>query len=89
LGKKYFVLGGNFILGCALAASSLLGAVDKPYLNQPIDGEILKLRKVKTQSDGAVATRTREDAWNGYLQKTYSKMASLMAKGGKAAVRRR
>ena len=35
-----------------------------------------------TQSDGAVAAKTRGDAWNSYLQKTYLKTASLMTKGG-------
>jgi hexaprenyl-diphosphate synthase len=90
-GKRNSVLGGNFILGRASAALSRLGdmevtEVSASIVSNLIDGELLQLRKVKTQSDGALATRTREDAWNSYLQKTYLKTASLIAKGGRAAV---
>ena len=90
-GKKYSILGGNFILGRASAALSRLGDMEATdliasILSNLVDGELLQLRKVKTESDGACATRTREDAWNSYLQKTYLKTASLIAKGGRAAV---
>ena len=90
-GKKYSILGGNFILGRASAALSRLGDMEATdliasILSNLVDGELLQLSKVKTQSDGAFATRTREDAWNSYLQKTYLKTASLLAKGGRAAV---
>lgn len=51
-----------------------------------VNGELLQLRKVKTRSTRAFATRTQQDAWSSYLQKTYLKMAYLIAKGGRAAV---
>ncbi|KAF8623772.1 hypothetical protein AX15_006213 [Amanita polypyramis BW_CC] len=91
LGKKLSVLGGNFILGRASASLSRLGDLEvtdliASILSNLVDGEILQLKKVKTQSDGEIMTRTREDAWNIYLQKTYLKTASLLAKGARAAV---
>ncbi|KAF8723162.1 hypothetical protein AX14_009501 [Amanita brunnescens Koide BX004] len=90
-GKRNAVLGGNFILGRASAALSRLGdmevtEVSASIVSNLIDGELLQLRNVKMESDGALATRTREEAWNSYLQKTYLKTASLIAKGGRAAV---
>jgi hexaprenyl-diphosphate synthase len=88
-GKKYSILGGNFILGRASAALSRLGdmeAIDlvASILFNLVDGELLQLRKVKTRSDGVFAKkqgRTRRTVtW-----KTYLKTASLVAKGGRAA----
>ncbi|KAF8625333.1 hypothetical protein AX17_006875 [Amanita inopinata Kibby_2008] len=89
--NKLSVLGGNFVLGRASAALSRLGDMEvtdliASILSNLVDGEILQLKKVKVQSEGEVVTRTRDDAWNIYLQKTYMKTASLMAKGARAAV---
>jgi len=90
-GNKLSVAAGTFIVGRASAAMSRLGDLEATdliacVLSNLVDGEILQLQKLKTLSDGQVMTKTREDAWNSYLQKTYLKTASLMAKGARAAV---
>ncbi|KAM6495213.1 Isoprenoid synthase domain containing protein [Amanita muscaria] len=82
-GKKLSVLGGNFILGRASGALARLGDVEvteliASILANLVDGEILQVKKG--------GRMRREDAWNSYLQKTYLKTASLMAKGARAAV---
>ncbi|KIM43429.1 hypothetical protein M413DRAFT_443370 [Hebeloma cylindrosporum] len=70
-------------------------------LSNLVEGEILQMREVKLDPDDAndqlakellersaqsAAGRTSRDAWNIYLQKTYLKTASLMAKGARSAV---
>lgn len=90
-GNKLSVVAGTFIVGRASAAMSRLGDLEATdliacVLSNLADGEILQLQKLKTLRDGPVMTKTREDAWSSYLQKTYLKTASLMAKGARAAV---
>ncbi|CAA7263634.1 unnamed protein product [Cyclocybe aegerita] len=63
-----------------------------------VEGEILQLREIKLDDSddltrdvlkSAAASRgghTNRDAWNIYLQKTYLKTASLMAKGARSSV---
>ena len=89
---KAAVLGGNFILGRASAALARLGDEEvteliASVLSNLVDGEILQMKKVKLDDteEGGRATTSRE-AWNIYLQKTYLKTASLMAKGARSAV---
>jgi hexaprenyl-diphosphate synthase len=70
-------------------------------LSNLVEGEILQMREVKLDADDAndqlakevlerssqsARGRTSRDAWNIYLQKTYLKTASLMAKGARSAV---
>jgi hexaprenyl-diphosphate synthase len=70
-------------------------------LSNLVEGEILQMREVKLDANDAndqlakevlersaqrVGGRTSRDAWNIYLQKTYLKTASLMAKGARSAV---
>jgi hexaprenyl-diphosphate synthase len=99
-GKKLSVLGGNFIIGRASAALSRLGDMEvteltASILSKLVDGEILQLKKMEVgQEQAARKTNNleekkrgpREDAWNVYIQKTYLKTASLMAKSARAAV---
>ncbi|KAL1747194.1 isoprenoid synthase domain-containing protein [Schizophyllum fasciatum] len=80
-GNKLAVLGGNFVLGRASAALARLGDLEvveliASIISNLVEGEILQLR----------AAQDPGDAWNLYLQKTYMKTASLMAKGARAAV---
>ncbi len=89
---KAAVLGGNFILGRASAALARLGDDEvteliASVLSNLVDGEILQMKKVKLDDteEGGRAKTSRE-AWNIYLQKTYLKTASLMAKGARSAV---
>ncbi|KAG6908462.1 hypothetical protein DXG01_004545 [Tephrocybe rancida] len=96
-GNKLSILGGNFVLGRASAALSRLGDAEvtdliASVLSNLVEGEILQTKTVETQNGakstkphGEHSTRT-QDAWNIYLQKTYLKTASLMAKGARAAV---
>ncbi|KAF8996109.1 decaprenyl-diphosphate synthase subunit 1 [Cyathus striatus] len=88
-GNKLSVLGGNFVLGRASAALSRLGDPEvteliASVLSNLVEGEILQTKEVTM--NGEVAGQARKDAWNIYLQKTYLKTASLMAKGARSAV---
>lgn len=89
-GNKLSILGGNFALGRASAALARLGDPEVTELiasviSNLVEGEILQMKEVKV-GGGAVAAQTSRDAWNVYLQKTYLKTASLMAKSARAAV---
>lgn len=88
-GNKLSVLGGNFVLGRASAALSRLGDAEVTELiasviSNLVEGEILQMKEVRL--NGEVVGQTSKDAWNIYLQKTYMKTASLMAKGARSAV---
>src|SRR6266404_987514 len=91
-GNKYAILGGDFLLGRASAALSRLGESEvveliASVINNLVEGEILQMNKVAQQSAALVgASHVGSDNWNIYLQKTYLKTASLMAKGARAAV---
>ena len=79
-GNNLAVLGGNFVLGRASAALARLGDLEvvgliASIISNLVEGEILQLK-----------SQDPSDAWNLYLQKTYMKTASLMAKGARAAV---
>ncbi|RDB29760.1 putative hexaprenyl pyrophosphate synthase, mitochondrial [Hypsizygus marmoreus] len=97
-GNKLSVLGGNFVLGRASGALSRLGDPEvtdliASVLSNLVEGEILQTKEVRTNAEtkkegdvkGEHTVRCK-DAWNIYLQKTYLKTASLMAKGARAAV---
>ncbi|KAG6807705.1 hypothetical protein H0H92_006655, partial [Tricholoma furcatifolium] len=97
-GNKLSILGGNFVLGRASAALSRLGDAEvtdliASVLSNLVEGEILQTKAVQTHDTAKVTGEeskthltTIQDAWNTYLQKTYLKTASLMAKGARAAV---
>lgn len=91
-GNKLSILGGNFVLGRASAALSRLGDAEvtdliASIISNLVEGEILQMKEVKVNEEaGKVPVQTSKDAWNIYLQKTYLKTASLMAKGARAAV---
>jgi len=94
--NKLSVLGGNFVLGRASAALARLGDEEvteliASILSNLVDGEILQLKEVKLEeaaapSESPVPARSSREAWNVYLQKTYLKTASMMAKGARSAV---
>ena len=93
-GNKLSVLGGNFVLGRASVALARLcdGEVTEliaSVISNLVEGEILQTKEIKmeekTCTSGKMDTNRRE-AWNIYLQKTYLKTASLMAKGARSAV---
>ena len=97
-GSKLSVLGGNFVLGRASSALARLGDAEVTQLiasviSDLVEGEILQMRDVvlgggdeggSTQDIG-IRGKTK-NAWTIYLQKTYLKTASLMAKGARSAV---
>ena len=96
-GNKLSVLGGNFVLGRASAALARLGDPEvteliASVLSNLVEGEILQMRKVKLEDEVSqdllqnTVGQASRDAWNIYLQKTYLKTASLMAKGARSAV---
>ncbi len=80
-GSKLAVLGGNFILGRASAALARLGDPEvveliASIISNLVEGEILQMQEAPAPAN----------AWRVYLQKTYMKTASLMAKGARGAV---
>lgn len=92
-GSKLSILGGNFILGRASAALARLGDSEVTELIASVianlvEGEILQMNEVLSQDEGAKTgkERPKKDPWTMYLQKTYMKTASLMAKGARGAV---
>ncbi|KAF9472418.1 terpenoid synthase [Pholiota conissans] len=92
-----FVLGRASVALARLGESEATELIAGVLANL-VEGEILQLREVKvgmesTGGEGdAVGMRIdaeverRREAWNVYLQKTYLKTASLMAKGARASV---
>ncbi|KAJ3576823.1 hypothetical protein NP233_g158 [Leucocoprinus birnbaumii] len=97
--NKLSVLSGNFVLGRASTALARLGDQEvtqliSSILSNLVEGEILQMKDVvhlgpddvKTKVDGTTRSQKHQDAWNIYLQKTYLKTASLMAKGARSAV---
>lgn len=98
-GNKFAVLGGNFVLGRASAALARLGDPEviqliASVIANLVEGEILQMQnqnQVESGSEPAAAPshsqiEKTESAWTLYLQKTYMKTASLMAKGARSAV---
>lgn len=86
------------MLGRASAALARLGDQEVTQLiasviSNLVEGEILQMKDVvqpkseniKSKTDGEGCGKY-QDAWNIYLQKTYLKTASLMAKGARSAV---
>ncbi|KAG7096797.1 hypothetical protein E1B28_004206 [Marasmius oreades] len=90
-GNKLSILGGNFILGRASAALARLGDPEAIQLIASIvanlvEGEILQMQEAHGEQLGVLPTPEMvKNAWTIYLQKTYMKTASLMAKGARAA----
>ena len=101
-GNKLSIFGGNFVLGRASAALSRLGDAEvtdliASVISNLVEGEILQMKEVRMggrvngEAEAEVAEgrglgQTCRDVWRIYLQKTYLKTASLMAKGARAAV---
>ncbi|THH29349.1 hypothetical protein EUX98_g4836 [Antrodiella citrinella] len=91
-GNKLSVLGGDFLLGRTSAALSRLGDNEvveliASVIANLVEGEILQLKTVHGEAyDTSGSTGVTKDNWNIYLQKTYLKTATLMAKGARAAV---
>ncbi|KAK0196550.1 isoprenoid synthase domain-containing protein [Armillaria mellea] len=80
-GSRLSVLAGNFILGRASAALARLRDPEvveliASIISNLVEGEILQMQ----------AAPAPANAWRVYLQKTYMKTASLMAKGARGAV---
>jgi hexaprenyl-diphosphate synthase len=93
-GNKLTVLGGNFVIGRATTALARLRDIETTGLiscglSNLVDGEFLQMREVEVGEGGETdgqQQRLRKDAWLVYLQKTYMKTGSLIAKSAKAAV---
>ncbi|KAF5384971.1 hypothetical protein D9615_001161 [Tricholomella constricta] len=88
-GNKLSILAGDFLLGRASAALSRLGESEVVELVAGVisnlaEGEMLRVQAGQRGQPGP--PRTLTDAWDVYLQKTYLKTASLMAKSARAAV---
>jgi len=91
-GNKLSILAGDFLLGRASAALSRLGDNEvveliASVIANLVEGEILQLKSVHGEELGiSGAPSVGQENFNIYLQKTYLKTASLMAKGARAAV---
>lgn len=90
-GNKLSVLAGDFLLGRTSAALSRLGDNEvveliASVIANLVEGEILQLKSVHAEELGLKgAPSASQDYFSLYLQKTYMKTASLMAKGVRAA----
>lgn len=93
-GNKLSVLAGDFLLGRTSAALSRLGESEvveliASVIANLVEGEILQLKAIHGEDlgvGGSSSGHVGQQNWNIYLQKTYMKTASLMAKGARAAV---
>ena len=91
-GNKFSILGGDFLLGRASAALSRLDSVEvveliSSVIANLVEGEILQMKAIHGRDESEqVRPALGKENWNIYLQKTYLKTASLMAKGARAAV---
>ena len=91
-GNKLAMLGGDFLLGRASTVLSRLGEAEvvelvASVISNVTEGEFLRMERVQTAALGIIeGPKTREEAWDLYLRKTYLKSASLMAKGARSAV---
>jgi hexaprenyl-diphosphate synthase len=92
-GNKPTILGGDFLLArinmtaCRLGDNEVVELITS-ILTNLIEGEILQLKQLDRgdRSETFSPARLGKEIWNLYLQKTYFKTASLMAKGSRAAV---
>ena len=91
-GNKFSILGGDFLLGRASAALARLGSAEAVELISSVvanlvEGEILQAKAVNGRDESEEnRPALGKENWNIYLQKTYLKSASIMAKGARAAV---
>ena len=51
-----------------------------------VEDIVYKLEEAAAPSESPAPARSNREAWNVYLQKTYLKTASMMAKGARSAV---
>lgn len=91
-GNKLTILAGDFLLGRASTTLSRLGDNEvveliASVIANLVEGEILQLKSVHAEELGLGGVQSvGAENFNIYLQKTYLKTASLMAKGARAAV---
>ena len=92
-GNKLSILGGDFILGRASTGLSRLGSAEvieliSSVIANLVEGEILQMKSVNGRDESGEDFRPAlgKENWNIYLQRTYLKTASLIAKGARAAV---
>ena len=88
-GDKLSILAGDFLLARSSAAVSRLGDSRVVELTSSIianiaEGEVIHTRSIP--GFPSAPTIPLQRAWTLYLQKTYLKTASLMAKGARASV---
>ena len=97
--NKFSVLGGHFMMARAYAALVRLGNPEVTQIillmmQNLIEGEMLQMKEVieaaaddvTMRLDSMGRSRKHQDVWNMYLQKSYLKTASLMARGARSAV---
>jgi hexaprenyl-diphosphate synthase len=91
-GNKLSILGGDFLLGRASTALSRLGESEvveliASVISNQVEGEFLRMEEIRTPKLGLIPGPTSlKAAWELYLEKTYLRTASLMAKGARSAV---
>lgn len=85
-GNKVSVLAGDFLLGRSSAALARLGSEETVELMSAVianlvEGEMLQLQAIQDPE-----RKPTKEGFDRYLQKTYLKTASLMAKSARSAV---
>ncbi|KZT56076.1 terpenoid synthase [Calocera cornea HHB12733] len=89
-GNKVSVLGGVFVLGRWMTALAGLGNLEVVELllsvtSDLVQGELMQLSPLVNE-DGSIHREARALAWQQYMQKTYLKTATLLAKSARASV---
>ena len=97
--SKFSLISGNFIMARASTALVRLGnpevtEITTRAVQNLIEGEMLQMKDVVEAAAADVTmrlnsmerSRKHQDMWNTYLQKSYLKTASLMARGIRSAV---
>ncbi|KAG9013628.1 coq1 putative hexaprenyl diphosphate synthase [Tulasnella sp. JGI-2019a] len=93
-GNKLSILGGDFLLGRTSTVLSRLGENEvvelmASVISNLVEGEVMQVKEVENAaalSRGGKGVSVEADRWAQYLQKTYFKTASLMAKSTRSAV---
>ncbi|CED82684.1 Geranylgeranyl pyrophosphate synthase/Polyprenyl synthetase [Phaffia rhodozyma] len=85
-GNKVSILGGDFLLGRASAALARLGSPEvvellSTVIANLVEGEMMQLKATQEPERSPTA-----EGFDKYMQKTYLKTASLMAKSARASV---
>jgi len=85
-GNKVSILAGDFLLGRASAGLTRLGSQELVELMSTVIANLVEGEIMQLKATSSPETRPTKAGFDRYLQKTYLKTASLMAKSARSAV---